>query len=256
MKISINIQSYKRAGAVDTLGVFNKPNLWVHKFEYNDYKKEYPSTEVRQLPDNLRGNLPMVKNYIFNIEKKKNDFVLFVDDDIGFVGMFENNIMVKLSPKTIDRILIKNSFLCQEWGFRLWGINLNIDKQNYREYTPFSTLSYVSSSFACFSKENKLLYDERLPLKEDYDMTIQQCNEYRGLLRFNKFFYSKKGAENVGGCATYRNLEKEKEQLDLLREKWGGDIVKFDNSDRSHRTKKIKKQIDINPIIKVPIKGI
>ncbi|WP_143435191.1 MULTISPECIES: hypothetical protein [Lactobacillus] len=99
-------------------------------------------------------------------------------------------------------------------------------------------------------------YDERLPLKEDYDMTLQQLNKYRKVLRVNKFFYRVKQAENVGGCASYRNFEFEKEQLNALVNKWGSKIVRMDNADRSHNLKKEKKKIDFNPIIKPPIKGV
>lgn len=256
MKISANIQSYKRSGKVETLGAFPNATLWVHGFEADEYKEKYPDNKIATLPDNTRGNLPKVKNYIFDVERKRSDFVLFLDDDISFVAMWEGKKIVKLSGEQLDRILIKNSFLCKEWGFKLWGINVNQDKQVYREYSPFSTLSYVSSSFACFSKDNELRYDVTLPLKEDYDMTIQQCNEYRGLLRFNKFFYSKKGAENVGGCATYRNIDVETEQMKLLRKKWGSNIVKIDNTNRSHNLTKTKRHLDINPVINIPIKGI
>jgi len=80
MKISINIQSYKRAGDVLTLGLDLKSNLWVHEFEADEYKKLYGDI-VKILPDSLRGNLPKVKNYILEAEKE-NDAILFLDDDI------------------------------------------------------------------------------------------------------------------------------------------------------------------------------
>jgi hypothetical protein len=255
MKISINIQSYKRAGDVLTLGLDLKSNLWVHEFEADEYKKLYGDI-VKILPDSLRGNLPKVKNYILEAEKE-NDAILFLDDDILKVGYFENKIIHYIKGNQLTAFIEKYSLLCKEWGFYLWGINVNPDKQNYCEYTPFSTLSYISSSFACFLKGNKLRYDERFPLKEDYDMTIQQCNKYRGLLRVNKAFYIKKSAENIGGCATYRNLDREREQFDLLQKKWGSRIVKKERlgNSRSHSTDKVRK-IDINPIIHSPIRGV
>ena len=76
------------------------------------------------------------------------------------------------------------------------------------------------------------------------------------MLRINKYYYVVKQSEQVGGCASYRSFKKEKEQLLLLRKKWGSDIVRVDNSDRSHNLKKVKTRIDYNPIIKVPIKGV
>lgn len=253
MKISINCQSYKRAGAVDTMRLGLPMNLWVHTFEIEEYRKLYGDA-VKELPDDTRGNLPRVKNFILEAEKD-NDAIFFLDDDISRVGMFENREPYFFKGDELLGFIERYSMLCQEWGLKLWGINVSPDKQNYREYSPFSTLSYVSSSFACFLKGNVLKYDERLPLKEDYDMTIQQCNTYRGLLRVNKAFYVKKSASNVGGCAVYRNIEKEREQLQTFQKKWGDSIVKFDTNDRSHSTEK-RKSIDINPVILVPIRGI
>jgi hypothetical protein len=87
-------------------------------------------------------------------------------------------------------------------------------------------------------------------------MTIQQVNKYRRVLRVNKFYYQKKSAQQTGGCSVYRNIEKEILQIKNLQKKWGNRIVKFDNnSTQSHGSIK-KKNFDINPIIKIPIRGI
>ena len=42
------------------------------------------------------------------------------------------------------------------------------------------------------------------------------------------------------------------EHIEMLQKKWGTKIVKLDNSNKSKK----KKTFDINPIIKVPIKGV
>lgn len=97
-------------------------------------------------------------------------------------------------------------------------------------------------------------YDENIPLKEDYDMTLQQLNRYRVVLRLNMYHYICLQAVNKGGCASLRNRQREKEEnLKLLR-KWGSNIVRFDKSNKGHTTK--EKLDDFNPIIKIPIKGI
>jgi hypothetical protein len=71
-------------------------------------------------------------------------------------------------------------------------------------------------------KGNKCRYDENLPLKEDYDMTLQQLNLERVVLRVNAYHYICKQSENVGGCAAYRNRDREEAQLKALQAKWGG----------------------------------
>ena len=63
---------------------------------------------------------------------------------------------------------------------------------------------------------------------------------------------SKKDHGNKGGCADYRTITREIEQLKLLQKKWSKRIVKNDTTQRGKR----KKGFDINPIIKIPIKGI
>ena len=62
----------------------------------------------------------------------------------------------------------------------------------------------------------------------------------------------KKDHGNLGGCADYRTMSREMDQLKLLQKKWGRTIVKFDTTQRG---KKIR-TFDLNPIIKAPIKGI
>jgi hypothetical protein len=104
-------------------------------------------------------------------------------------------------------------------------------------------------------KGNELRYDERFSLKEYYDMLIQQINRYRRVFRVNKWFYVKKGAQQKGGCAAYRNIEKEIGQIEALQRKWGYDIVKFDKGSQNHKTTK-KKNFDINPVIRIPIGGV
>jgi len=85
-------------------------------------------------------------------------------------------------------------------------------------------------------------------------MTLQQCNRYRGCLRVNFACYDVKQSEQAGGCASYRNFEREMQQLKALQDKWGSKIVRIDKLNRG-RTQK-QKRTDYNPIIKIPIKGI
>ena len=259
MKLTTNIQSYKRAGAVSTLKLFPDAALWVHAFEADAYRGAYPKADVRVLPDDTRGNPPRVKNFILDavLNGEGADACLFLDDDITKVCHFFNKTLIPLQGERLRWFVLKHTVLCQEWGFKLWGLNVTFDKQVYREYTPFSTLSYVSSSFACFLRGNTLRYDERFPPKEDYDMTLPQCQKYRGLLRVNKGSYVKKSAENVGGCAGYRNVDRERQQVQALQAKWGSSVVRLDSleTSRNHRTTK-RRTFDIKPVIEVPIQGL
>lgn len=256
MRVSINCPSYKRP-KVETLEYLTDCKVWVAENEYADYVKQNDPKNIIKVDNSIQGNVCRIRNHIIKEEIKNGyDVVCIVDDDLKGVYYWEKLKDHKVENKNFKNFLIKYTILAQDIGAKLWGINVNKDKQVYREYSPFSTVSYLGAPFQVFLKDNNCWYDERLPLKEDYDMTLQQLNRNRVALRVNKYYYNVKQSEQSGGCASYRNYKEEKRQLELLQKKWGKDIVKVDQSNRSHNLKKKKTKIDYNPVIKPPIKGI
>lgn len=261
LKISINCPSYKRP-KVETLEYIGSCKVWVAEREYDDYLAANPNHKdnIISVPNEVQGNVCRIRNYILDHELAENDVVLLIDDDLASVKRFEPEGIygyneVNVSEDELYDMLAKYSVLCRDFGYKHWGIMCNQDSLSYRQTTPFSTVSYIGSPFSVFIDGNPLRYDERLPLKEDYDMTLQNCNVYRGCLRVNKYHYDCKQSKQKGGCATYRNYNREKEQLELLQKKWGGQIVKIDHA-LNHNAKKVKKNIDYNPIIHIPISGV
>lgn len=261
MRISINCPSYKRP-KVETLDYISSCKVWVAEREYDDYIKANPkhTENIISVPNEVQGNVARIRNYILKNELQTNDVVLLIDDDLKSVARFEPVGMYgydehKLSEDELYAMLAHYSVICKELGFMHWGVNCNKDALSYRQTTPFSTTSYIGSPFSVFLKGNDLWYDERLPLKEDYDMTLQQCNKYRGVFRVNKYHYDCKQSKQAGGCATYRSYEREKQQLEALQKKWGKHIVKIDTV-LNQNQKKVRKNIDYNPIIKIPIAGV
>lgn len=260
MKISVCIPSYKRASLkIITTNYLPFAKVYVDTAEFKEYKKTNPGILFVPCPKGIQGNLCRVRNYILDTEfKQKTDVVIILDDDISYIGFYENNKRLKLDQKDFLAFIEKYSRLCKDLGARFWGININSDKQCYRENLPFSFLNYIGGPFQAILKDNICRYDESLPLKEDYDFTLQNINKYRRVLRVNKFFYEAKQSQQIGGCAMYRNKEYEFEQLNALEKKWGSLIVQRDScSDRSHKSKKQTRAVeDYNPVIRVPIKGV
>lgn len=261
MKIRICCPSYRRP-KVKTLEYINNTSVYVAENEFEEYIKENKGFEknIVKVSNEIQGNLCRIRNYIIKKEFENGaEVVLIVDDDLEGIYLWQGTKempykKVKIEGKDIIDFIEKYSLICKEFGFEFWGLNCNNDALSYRQCSPFSTIGYIGGPFQCFLSD-KILYDERLPLKEDYDMTLQQCNINRGVLRLNFAFYNCKQSEQKGGCATYRNFEKEKKQLELLQKKWGKEIVKIDKVKNSNQ-KREKAYIDYNPIIKVPIKGI
>lgn len=262
MNISVNCPSYKRP-KVETLDYLPFCKVWVDEGEYEAYRKANPEgAAIISCPKGVQGNVCRIRNYIMQQELASGmDAVCIIDDDMKGVYYFESEGTYAYERHLVEAedflpFLEKYTLIAQELGAYLWGVNVNPDCQCYRQYSPFSTTSYIGSPFQVFLKGNECFYDENLPLKEDYDMTLQQLNKYRVVFRVNKYFYDVKQGEQAGGCATYRNFERELSQLKLLQKKWGSKIVKFDTSDRSHASTKKRTKIDFNPVIKAPIAGI
>jgi len=255
MKVSVNAPSYRRPNAVTTLGYLPFCRLWVCETEYDEYVAANPGADIVKVPKGVQGNVSRIRNYI--LDHADTDVICIIDDDMTNIGYYEQTKRLFVHPDEVLAFIEKYSELAVGFGVKLWGVNVNPDKQCYREYTPFSLVSYIGSPFSCHINSD-LRYDERIPLKEDYDITLQHLNTYRKVLRVNKYFYTVKqgasGGGQPGGCAVMRNIEEEKRQFDILQKKWGREIVRRDSSvDRSHSSKKKRKVVDLNPVIRVPI---
>ena len=235
MKISVNAPSYKRPSDVLTLGYLPFTKIWVDHKEYEAYKASYPDAEIVSCPEGVQGNLCRIRNYILKTEFENGaDVVLIIDDDFTCLRRFDYDEMDNWGylPHIITEdeflpFIEKYSIIAKDLGAKFWGVNCNCDQMAYRHNTPFSTRSYIGGPFQCFLKGNRCWYDENLPLKEDYDMTIQQLNMERVVLRVNAYHYLCKQSEQKGGCAAYRNRQREEEQLEALRKKWGGQLLRW-----------------------------
>lgn len=255
MKITVNCPSYKRP-KVKTLSYLPFCKVWVDCDEYDEYIKANKGYEdnIISVPKGVQGNVSRIRNYILDQEFSNGvDGVILVDDDMR--GMFywgEDGKSHKIEANYFLEWAEKYFTMCDDAGLKMWGVNVNPDRRSYRSFKPFSFLCFTGGPFQAFLN-NPLRYDETLPLKEDYDMVIQQCNKYRGVFRVDFCYYDVLQSENKGGCAAYRNREREREQLLAIRKKWGGRIVRFDKTNRSGKQERFE---DYNPIIRLPIKGV
>jgi hypothetical protein len=259
MKISINTPSYMKPDLVGVLKYLPQTRLFVCESEVEKYKKYHPKANYVVMEKGVQGNIARVRNYIIDHEFKRGmDAAVMIDDDVKFIAYFERVKRIRIKGKDFEAWVQKYSLLAKDLGVKLWGVNLNSDKQCYQEYTPFSFVSVVLGPFMVHLK-NDLRYDERFFLKDDYDISLQHLNRYRRVLRLNKFYYianlAGSGNGQKGGTSNVRTVKKEMEQIELLQKKWGESIVRIDKTKRNHMMKK-KQTFDVNPIVRVPIGGV
>jgi hypothetical protein len=244
MKVEFFAPSYKRPEKSITQITYPCVKLVVREAEADLYEKN--GNDIIVVPDSAQGNLCRVRNYILD-NLSSADCTILLDDDCSGIYRWKNRKKVLMQEDDLFEFCENASIICQDFGFKFWGLNCVPDKGAYREHTPFGTLQYIGGPFQAHLK-NSIRYDENLPLKEDYDITLQHIKKYKGCLRINYAFYEVKQAEQPGGCAQYRNINREKQQFLELQNKWGSKIVSQD--------KKSKRSFDFNPILKVPIKGV
>ncbi|CAN5250419.1 hypothetical protein BH09BAC4_BH09BAC4_28140 [soil metagenome] len=244
MDIRFFSPSFKRAGNTTTNLAYPFVKLVVHQFEAEAYRKA--GADIVIIPDEFQGNIARVRNWILD-QNGTADAIIMMDDDVNYVGRFIDSKRKKLKPAELLQFADTAVQMAIDCGAYMFGLNTVEDKGSYREFTPFSFLSPVLGPFHGI-RPNTLRYDEQFYLKEDYELFIQHVEAYRRVLRFNFMHYVCDHSNKKGGCATYRNLKREREQFDLLVRKWGTAIVRHDaNSDKS---------FDYNPIVKIPIKGV
>jgi len=245
MKIKFFAPSYKRPQKSITQKTYPFVKLVVRELEAKEYIEN--NNDIVIVPNEAQGNLCKIRNYILDNFFDDADCLILLDDDCKGISRWQDQKNIKFNKDDLLEFAEQMTILCNDFGFKFWGLNCVSDKGAYREHTPFGTLQYIGGPFQAHLK-NEIRYDEKLPLKEDYDITLQHIKKYKGCLRVNFANYDVKQAEQVGGCATYRNIKNETEQFELLQKKWGNKIIQKDN--------KSKRKFDFNPILRIPLKGV
>jgi hypothetical protein len=246
MNIGYFSPSYKRPEKSKTQIIYPFVKLVVKESEEEDYAKN--GNDIVICPNEVQGNIARVRNYIIESNKDKFDAVVIIDDDCNNVGYWEKQKKYNFKPDELQEFFEKMYILTKDFGFKHFGLNCVSDKGAYMEHTPFSTNKFIGAPCSMIFTDNICRYDEEIPLKEDYDFTLQNLKKYGGALRANFAHYDVKQAQQIGGCAMQRNNKEEERQFNLLQKKWGSKIIQRDN--------KSKRSFDFNPIMKSPLKGV
>lgn len=253
MDVVVACPSYHRPH-VRTLERYPRTRVYVDEAEFDDYVAANPEgSDIVAVESRWQGNTSRIRNRILDLEFKRGaDAVLMIDDDMDAVCRHQRSGTFGYERKKLDEgelleLAEMGSILCEEWGYRFWGVNCVLDPKAYMQTTPFNTTKFIGGPFQCHLR-NGIRYDESLPLKEDYDITLQHLMRYRGALRLNMYYYVCDQANSEGGCAVKRNVARERQQFEALQAKWGSKIIRRDAGSR--------RAFDFNPIMRSPIRGV
>lgn len=235
------IPSCHRAGNVVTRKWAPQAILAVPESELDEYV-EKEGGEVVAYPDRLLGNIAAVRNWIMERFFGEDRRLVMADDDVRCLQRLGPGMQRDLGEAEAAHYLLEGFGLAEDVGARYWGMQVLNDPMAYRIDEPFSLVRPILATVCCHIR-HPLRYDERLPLKEDYDMTLQQLRRYRRVLRLNYLAYDCEHLDNPGGLTAYRSSGAEFEQARLLQEKWGRKIVKL-------------RKDSVNPRINPPVRGV
>lgn len=233
MNILYVVPSYNRCDGVTTLNYLSKAKMYVSPEDYPKYVKCNPDWKDRivEVPEGVQGKgKAHVMNWLLdNLWEDNVDGIMIIDDDVS--TLMAHSINGTKEDYEIDEELFYElcedyTLLAREWGCGMWSFGLNSDRFSYISYSPFKTHSYLDGGLQGFCKKDDVRYDEKLTVKEDVDMFLQQIQKYHKALRVDKYYWKKKSFEGVGGSQAFRSEESEKKQFQLMQKKWGSDIIR------------------------------
>ncbi len=113
----------------------------------------------------------------------------------------------------------------------LFGVAPTPNAFYYNIKKPFSPRSFIVGDF-CLTRPSEPRWDERLPVKEDYDFTLQHIYRYGFAVRCNAVLLTFGHRIKGGGAYAARQLGAEQIAIAYLRQKWPNNIV--DNPRRTN----------------------
>lgn len=204
--------------------------------DYDDYSEVMDELKINFEPFPqlvMASNLCKTRNQIIEDAKfygKK--YAVMMDDDISEIYFAHSkDYKVKISvPHAIDHI-ITDLQISLGGKIKLAGTAPTANSFFYNEKEPISFTKFCGGWFLVVDTSTDLRFDTNLTLKEDYDYTLQHIKKYGGAARFNMLLVVAAHYSNKGGVVSYRNPEREQQNIAYLKRKWGDDIIR-DNRKR------------------------
>lgn len=175
-------------------------------------------------PDAVKGLTPKL-NWIFD-NVSDDEAIVFVDDDITSIERCfteRGEIGTIRDPQMIGQI-IRNTFLLardMEAFYFGWEAS-NGAVRYYTGFKPISLTGYINGCAMGFRTGHGLRFDERIVAKNDFDIAALNAWKHRYCVKDCRYtFCQKETFIGLGGQAAFRTSQTEKNDVALLRKKYG-----------------------------------
>lgn len=112
---------------------------------------------------------------------------------------------------------------CRTSGAKLGGVAPTSNAFYYNTNRPVHHQAFIVGDFVV-GLPCELRWDERMKLKEDYDLTLAHIHTYGCVARCNFVLATFLHRNNPGGAVDFRTPEREQEAIEFLKNKWPGMI--------------------------------
>lgn len=215
----VAVISARRAANVPAMQEQVGPAAWyVPDADVSEYEAQGAATVVGC---GAYGNLSASRNAALQDAFALNKPCVQTDDDLTKLERVFSPAHSK--PIKFHRAVTLMIDRLQQTPYKLGSVAPTTNRFFYTK--PVSTRVFCIASL-CVVLPDDIRFDEAIPLKEDYDFTLQHVAQHGGVVRSNDILASYKHYKNAGGAVGYRSDKTEQTAIAILQRKWGNAVRK------------------------------
>jgi hypothetical protein len=215
----IVILSRERQEIGTTWGLFPEAILTVHEDEKQAYLDAGIENEIWTHTENRS---PAIRNHILERTGLGNRVVI-MDDDIRGVGRFVMKSgkprSEKLSADEFKKLLFAGFDLAEKHGYHLFGVAPTTNPLNFVPKRSLKTSVFINGPMMCVVV-TELRFDAEMPVKCDYDFTVQHIDAGKGVFRMDNLWQDNDFDKMGGGRACYKKEGDAEISFNTLMDRW------------------------------------
>jgi hypothetical protein len=227
MNLDLIIPSFRRAKLITTHKLLREGEYYfcIPESDLPEYRKVLPMEALIIHPDDVIG-LPAKYNWLIReYQNKKKVDCFFMDDDLtSVVRRWHVKGDAKLTPDKIHAVICNCCKMAEDVGAYLFGFSERASPVMFQDSNPFAFRGFVPSKSFGFRYGHSLVFDERLLVRAEYDISLLNAFKYRILMKDQRFSFVNDQDVREGGIAFYRTSARMEETYKLLRKKYGDAI--------------------------------
>jgi hypothetical protein len=182
-------------------------------------------------------NLPAIINWICANPDISEEKICIIDDDLLKIwSIIQDKPKQIEDPDDIMSIVENCSILADGFGAKLWGFSINRRPDSNYSYKPFCLNGRIGS-FRGIS-DRSMCEDERFRRHDDVDLTLSRLRQDRVIFRDDRFnFMFAPIYKTPGGNYDIHRETTEREEMELLKQKWGNNVFFVRNNYHRNETR-------------------